>query len=63
MNGPSVSVLSYDDAGHAVFGIPVSKTDAHYKQLASLGGSADGNNAARADSWPKVVAFLADALK
>jgi dienelactone hydrolase len=63
MNGPPVTVLSYDDAGHAVFGIPVAKTDPHYKQLASLGGSADGNNAARSDSWPKVVAFLAEALR
>lgn len=63
LNGPTVTVLAYEDAGHAVFGIPVDRTNERYQQLASLGGSADGNNAARADSWPKVAAFLADALK
>jgi uncharacterized protein len=63
MNGPAVQVLAYDDAGHAVFGLPVEKTDERYQQLGTLGGSAEGNNAARADSWPKALQFLAQALK
>jgi len=54
------TILRYKDAGHAVFGPPVSGP---HDWLASLGGSADGNNAARADSWPKVVAFLRARLR
>jgi dienelactone hydrolase len=57
---PAPTILSYEDAGHAVFGPPVAGP---HDWLASLGGSADGNNAARADSWPKVVAFLRAALR
>lgn len=63
MNGPPVTVLSYDGAGHGVFGIPVSKSNPNYTQLHTLGGTDDGNNAARADGWPKVLAFLAEAMK
>ena len=58
-----VQLLEYEDAGHAVFGVPVEKTNSAYPTLASLGGSADGNAAARADAWPKMLAFLKAALK
>lgn len=57
---PAPIILRYNDAGHAVFGPPVAGP---HDWLASLGGSADGNNAARADSWPKVVTFLRAALR
>jgi dienelactone hydrolase len=57
---PAPIVLRYKDAGHTVFGPPV---DGPHDWLASLGGTADGNNAARAESWPKVVAFLRATLK
>ena len=57
---PAAVILRYQDAGHAVFGPPVSGP---HPWLASLGGSADGNNAARADAWPKLVAFLEATLR
>jgi uncharacterized protein len=57
---PAASVLRYKDAGHQVFGVPVENP---HDWLGSLGGSADGNAAARADGWPKVLAFLKAALR
>jgi dienelactone hydrolase len=50
-------VLRYKDAGHGVMGAPytIPKTA---KRWSSLGGTLAGNSAARADSWPKIVAFL-----
>jgi hypothetical protein len=60
--GLAATVLRYKDAGHQVFGPPVDKSKPH-EWLASLSGSADGNAAARDDSWPKVVAFLRAVLK
>ncbi len=59
---PAAHVLRYKDAGHQMFGPPVDKTEPH-EWLASLGGSADGNEAARDDGWPKVVAFLKAVLR
>ncbi|MEO1015688.1 MAG: acyl-CoA thioester hydrolase/BAAT C-terminal domain-containing protein [Pseudomonadota bacterium] len=56
--GPPVTLLAYEDAGHAVFGIPVPADNPSYEKLASLGGSADGNAAARLDGWPRLVVFL-----
>lgn len=58
LNGPAVEILAYRDAGHLVFGPPISRDNAFYPQLAMLGGSVEGNAAARTDSWPRVVAFL-----
>ena len=58
-----VTLLAYADAGHAVFGPPVAKANPHYASLASLGGTADGNEAAREDNWPRAVAALDAALK
>ncbi len=60
--GPAVAVLAYDNAGHAVMGLPVDKANPSYDRLDSLGGTDDGNNAARADGWPKIVAHLEAAL-
>jgi dienelactone hydrolase len=56
--GPQVQVLSYADAGHLVFGPPIPRDNAFYQRLAMLGGSIEGNAAARADGWPRVIAFL-----
>lgn len=57
-SGPQVSVLAYPDAGHFVFGPPVSPDNPFYDRLDTFGGSVEGNARARAESWPKVVAFL-----
>lgn len=53
-----VTVLSYTDAGHALFGIPVDPASPSYRFLGSLGGTPAGNGAARIDSWQKVLTFL-----
>lgn len=43
--------------------MPVAETDPRYRQLAMLGGSRKGTNAALADGWEKTRAFLGEALK
>jgi dienelactone hydrolase len=58
-----VKLLEYPDAGHAVFGPPANPASPNYKNLGSLGGSADGVNAARQDDWPRALAFMDEALK
>jgi dienelactone hydrolase len=58
--GPQVHVLAYADAGHLVFGPPIARDNAFYRRLAMLGGSVEGNAAARADSWPRIITFLRD---
>lgn len=60
--GPEVTVLAYKDAGHLAFGNPVPRDNPNYKLLGSIGGTADGNNTARADSWPKLLEFLGQHL-
>ena len=59
---PAPVILRYPDAGHAVFGPPVDKSSPNYASLGSLGGSPEGNAAARKDDWPKAVAFLKEKL-
>lgn len=58
LSGPAITVLSYQDAGHFVFGPPLTPGDVFYDRLDTFGGSVEGNAIARADGWPKVVAFL-----
>jgi dienelactone hydrolase len=60
---PPVQLLEYSDAGHAVFGPPADPANPNYKTLGSLGGSPDGNNAARQDDWLRAMAFMDGALK
>jgi uncharacterized protein len=50
-------VLRYKDVGHGVMGAPFTddKARANWSQM---GGTEQGNAAARTDSWPKIVAFL-----
>lgn len=62
-SGPPVTMLSYKDAGHFVFGPPIAKDHPFYPRLGEYGGSPAGNAAARADSWPRVVAFLRLAMR
>jgi dienelactone hydrolase len=57
-----VTHLAYADAGHAVFGPPVRADAPGLERALGLGGTIDGLVAARADGWPRVLAFLQDAL-
>jgi uncharacterized protein len=61
----AVELLEYADAGHAAFGPPLDpeRFAREAPQLARLGGTPEGNNAARKDGWPRVLAFLDKALK
>lgn len=59
--GHAPTVLRYSDAGHGVMGAPFADDSAR-ANWSRMGGSEAGNAAARADSWPKVVAFLKAAL-
>lgn len=61
--GPAVEVLSYPDAGHAVFGVAVEEGDPRFANLARLGGTPAGNNAARRESWPRILDHLNRALR
>src|SRR5215470_8132738 len=60
--------LRYRDGGHTCAGVPGTPvvTEARRHPLTgasySFGGTRAGNARARADSWPRVVAFLRDAL-
>ena len=60
--GPDVHLLAYPEGGHAVVGAPAAAFDAATSQLGVYGGTAEANQAARADSWPKVVAFFEGVL-
>jgi dienelactone hydrolase len=57
---PQVQVLAYREAGHGVMGAPLPSRD--LKMWSRLGGSPAANAAARADSWPRMLAFLHRAL-
>ncbi|QTC90172.1 acyl-CoA thioester hydrolase/BAAT C-terminal domain-containing protein [Brevundimonas goettingensis] len=58
---PVVSI-AYPDAGHAAFGIPVAADAPGLERATYLGGTVPGLVAARADGWPRVLAFLRTAL-
>jgi dienelactone hydrolase len=60
---PAPTVLTYPLAGHGVLGAPLPETDPDMRAFSSMGGTLHDNAAARADSWPKVLAFLDEALK
>lgn len=55
--------LAYDHAGHPVLGPPPPANSPNLARLASLGGTVEGNVAARVDAWPKALQFLDEALK
>ena len=58
-----VQLLEYQNAGHAVFGKPRSSDDPQIADLTQEGGSIEGNQAARRDSWMRAMAFIDAALK
>jgi dienelactone hydrolase len=58
-----VELLEYGDAGHAVYGQPLDPTSPRLASLAELGGTVEGNQAARKDSWVRSMAFLDSVLK
>jgi len=60
--GPRVTVLAYPDAGHLSVGPPLDAGDPLYSKLDFLGGTVRGNNAARADGWPRIIAFVRSVL-
>lgn len=51
-------LLRYADAGHGVMGAPAPPDDPEIVKFARLGGTAEANARARADSWPKIIRFL-----
>ena len=57
-----VEHLAYPDAGHAVFGAPVRADAPGLQNLTFVGGTVEGLVAARADLWPRVIAFLKTSL-
>jgi uncharacterized protein len=57
-----VNFLKYADAGHAAFGPPQLPDSDKMHKLAALGGTAEGNQAARMEDWPKAMAFMDAAL-
>lgn len=58
-SGRDAALLAYPDAGHASFGLPVSADD---PRLTASGGTVQGNQTARADSWKKAITFLKEVL-
>ena len=58
------SHLAYDNAGHAAFGRPWDPAKPPPQAaFAQAGGTLEGTLAARADNWPKALAFLDSNLK
>lgn len=58
----SVEHIAYPDAGHAAFGAPVPADAPGLQNAIGLGGTVEGLVAARADVWPRTLAFLRNAL-
>lgn len=56
-------LLTYPLAGHGVMGAPLLANDPIIKGFSQLGGTPRDNAAARADSWPRIVAFFDAALR
>lgn len=59
----AVTLTAYPAAGHPAFGSPAPPTSPNFAALGSLGGSAEANAAARADSWPRALAAFDAVLK
>jgi dienelactone hydrolase len=56
--GPEVELLAYEEAGHWAFGPASDLDESDTRYLGQMGGTAEADMAARADQWPKIVAFL-----
>jgi dienelactone hydrolase len=61
--GHPVELLEYADGGHYVFGQPKDPNSPDFAGLAGEGGTPEGNQAGRQDSWTRAMAFLDAALK
>ena len=59
---PETQFLRYAEAGHGVMGAPLPAENRDMKRFAKLGGTAEANATARADSWPKIIVFLEASL-
>jgi dienelactone hydrolase len=58
-----VELLEYADGGHYVFGQPKDPNSPDFAGLAGEGGTPEGNQAARQESWTRAMAFLDSTLK
>jgi uncharacterized protein len=56
-------LVEYPDAGHFVFGQPLEPGTPAYQRLGKQGGTAEGEQAARVDSWRRVMELLEGVLK
>ena len=56
--GAAIELLAYDDAGHWAFGPASDLDESDTRMLASMGGDANGDFAARRDQWPRILRFL-----
>ena len=64
MEGPEVTILAYEGAGHGAGGAPRAEFDpATAAEPLDFGGTRGANRAARIDGWPKTLAFLERTLK
>lgn len=59
----NVEVAAYAKGGHMIFGRPLEPDHERFEELAAMGGTPAGNNAARQDSVSRIVAFLTTALE
>jgi len=57
-----VEHIAYENGGHAVFGAPILADAPGIQNATFVGGTVEGLVAARADGWPRVLAFLRTAL-
>lgn len=61
-DGAATTLLAYKDAGHGGAGRPLPKGKEVPWIITMFGGTKEGNVAARADGWPRILAFLRQAL-
>lgn len=62
LNGPRITLLKYEDAGHGVMGAPL-KDPKRRIYWSKLGGTAVGNAKARENGWPQITEFLKTGLE
>ncbi|QYJ06249.1 acyl-CoA thioester hydrolase/BAAT C-terminal domain-containing protein [Qipengyuania flava] len=56
-----VELLAYEKAGHWGFGAASDLAEGDTRLLGRMGGTLESDMAARADQWPKILAFLEQA--
>ncbi len=61
-SGRATTLLAYPDAGHFGVGPALPAGQDVPTMITMLGGTKEGNVAARADGWPRTIAFLKQAL-